>query len=82
MIVETWRRPYRSSLQLFELRFETILNVLIFGMCLKAGDARIGRLYNLLNGCLNKLLCFNLLINGIHSSSWIRFSEDFDEKTG
>ena len=75
------RRPYRSSLQLFELRFETILNVLIFGMCLKAGDAHIGRLYSRLKGCFNKLLCFNLLINGIQLSSWGRFSEDFDEET-
>ena len=42
---EIRRRACSTSLQLFELRFETILNVLIFGMCLKAGDAHIGRLY-------------------------------------
>ena len=77
-----WRRACSTSLHLFELRFETLLNVLIFGMCLKPRDAHIGRPYSLLNGCLNNLLRLNLLINGTRTSSWVRFFEDFDEKTG
>ncbi|MFY9357451.1 MAG: hypothetical protein WAO60_06080, partial [Defluviitoga tunisiensis] len=51
-----------------------------FFTTIKPGDARIGRLYNFLNGCFNKLLYFNLLIKGIHSSSWIRFFRNFDEE--
>ena len=81
---EIMRRPYR--LKTFETRrraCSTSLQKFIkFFTTIKPGDARIGRLYNLLNGCFNKLLYFNLLINGIHTSSWIRFFEDFDEKTG
>ena len=39
--------------------FEGLLNVLIFGMCLKPGDARIGRLYivkSMFEGLLNEII--------------------------